>query len=74
MKERGTIRLDQFLKLAGLVLSGGEAKHLIQDGHVLVNGAPETRRSTRIQQGDQVTLGEITVAVELGTSEAESDR
>ncbi len=39
-----TIKLDQFLKLAGLVETGGEAKHLIQSGQVMVNRAVETRR------------------------------
>ena len=43
------IQLDQALKLAGLVGSGGEAKAAIQGGSVLVNGATETSRynSTR---------------------------
>ena len=38
------IELDQFLKLAQVVSSGGEAKRLIQSGAVTVNGAVETRR------------------------------
>lgn len=58
------IRLDQFMKLVGLVMSGGEAKYLIQHGDVLVNGAVETRRSTKLQSGDRVTLGDRTVTVE----------
>ncbi|MGC9360477.1 MAG: RNA-binding S4 domain-containing protein [Anaerolineae bacterium] len=57
------MRLDQFLKLANLVGSGGEAKHLIQSGQVLLNGAIETRRSLKIRPGDQVTLGDVTVEV-----------
>ena len=60
------IRLDQFMKLVGLVMSGGEAKYLIQHGDVLVNGAIETRRSTKLQSGDRVTLGDRTVTVEQG--------
>ena len=62
-EEEHTIRLDQFLKLANLVRSGGEAKHFIQSGHVLLNGAVETRRSRKIRPGDQVTLGDVTVEV-----------
>lgn len=58
-----TIRLDQFLKLANLARSGGEAKHLIQSGQVLLNGAVETHRSRKIRPGDQVTLGDVTVEV-----------
>ena len=50
------IRLDQFLKLVGLVLSGGEAKHLIQGGQVQLNGIVETRRSKKLASGDIVTF------------------
>jgi ribosome-associated protein len=48
------IRLDQFLKLNNLVRSGGEAKHLIQNGNVKVNGQVETRRGKKLRQGDVV--------------------
>jgi ribosome-associated protein len=51
-----TIRLDQFLKLVNAVASGGEAKHLIQEGEVTLNGAVETRRSKKIHEGDVVAL------------------
>ena len=63
MEEKGPIRLDQFLKLSGLVRSGGEAKYLIQSGQVLLNGIIETRRSKKLQPGDQVTLAGQTVTV-----------
>lgn len=52
------IRLDQFLKVANLVGSGGEAKLLIQDGRVMVNGEPETRRGRKLEAGDTVQVGE----------------
>jgi len=55
------IRLDQFLKLVGLVRSGGQAKHLIQGGQVMLNGVVETRRSKKLY----VTLGEQTAVVEV---------
>jgi len=59
------IRLDQFLKLMGWVQSGGEAKHLIQDGQVQVNGEQETRRSKKLRVGDRVAfLGESAVVSE----------
>jgi ribosome-associated protein len=61
-----TIRLDQFMKLVGLARSGGEAKHLIQGGEVLVNDAVETHRSKKLRPGDRVTMGERTEVVELG--------
>jgi ribosome-associated protein len=46
------IRLGQLLKVAGIVDSGGEAKALIADGDVLVNGEPETRRGRQMHPGD----------------------
>ena len=52
-----TIRLGQFLKLANLVESGAEAKPVIQDGQVSVNGEVETRRGRQLVLGDVVTLG-----------------
>lgn len=61
------IRFDQCLKLLSLVQSGGEAKHLIQGGQVLLNGVVETRRSKKVQLGDIITFrGEnYTVTQEL---------
>jgi ribosome-associated protein len=53
----GTIRLGQFLKLADLVESGGEAKPLIADGAVTVNDEVETRRGRQLVSGDVVALG-----------------
>ena len=51
-----TIKLDQFLKWVGAVNTGGEAKLLIQDGEVLVNGAVETRRGRKLGVGDVVRV------------------
>jgi len=51
------IHLDQFLKLAGIVGGGGEAKTLIQAGEVRVNGEPETRRGRKLRPGDRVEVG-----------------
>lgn len=65
MDETPTIRLDQFLKLTGLVKSGGEAKYLIQGGQVLLNGQVETRRSKKLRAGDVVALGDYEAVVEL---------
>ncbi len=52
-----SIRLGQFLKLANLVESGAEAKPLIADGQVSVNGEVETRRGRQLVLGDVVSLG-----------------
>jgi ribosome-associated protein len=46
------IKLGQALKAAGLVGSGVEAKAVIQDGQVLVNGAVELRRGKKLYPGD----------------------
>ena len=54
---RDAIRLGQFLKLANLVESGGEAKPLVADGEVTVNGEVETRRGRQLVSGDVVSVG-----------------
>ena len=54
-----TIRLDQFLKWAGIATSGGHAKALIQDKCVLVNGCVETHRGRKLQTGDVVSIDSI---------------
>lgn len=57
-----TIKLDQFLKLAQVAYTGGQAKLLIQGGHVRVNGAVETRRGRKLRPGDEVEVdGEILI-------------
>lgn len=50
------IELQQFLKLSGLVDSGGQAKHLIQEGEVKVNGVTETRRRRKLYVGDTIEV------------------
>ena len=57
------IRLGQLLKHAGLADSGGEARELIQDGLVRVNGERETRRGRQLHRGDLVAAGGETVRV-----------
>ena len=52
-----TIRLGQLLKLAGIAESGGEARELVQDGIVRVNGEVETRRGRQLREGDVVEAG-----------------
>lgn len=48
------IKLGQVLKLAGLVESGVDAKFVIQDGLVKVNGNIETQRGKKIYSGDVI--------------------
>lgn len=50
------IRLGQLLKLADIADSGADAKALLADGDVLVNGEPETRRGRQIRAGDLVAV------------------
>ena len=52
--ESDTIDLQDWLKLAGLVGTGGEAKFRVQDGQVKLNGAVETRRRKKLRRGDVV--------------------
>lgn len=56
MTDREYIKLDQFLKLAQVVQSGGEAKRLIQSGFVMVNDEAETRRGRKLYNGDWVDV------------------
>jgi len=49
--------LDQFLKLRSIVETGGQAKMLIQDGQVKVNGEVETRRRRKLVATDIVEVG-----------------
>lgn len=58
------IKLDALLKFASLVGSGGEAKMLIQNGEVLVNGEVCTMRGKKIRSGDVVTLNGREVTIE----------
>ncbi|NMR20594.1 RNA-binding S4 domain-containing protein [Cellulomonas fimi] len=51
-----TIRLGQFLKLAGLADSGAHARELLEDGAVRVNGEDEARRGRQLRRGDRVEL------------------
>ena len=58
------IKLGQALKAAHLVDSGGEAKAVIQDGLVRVNGEADTRRGKKLVAGDLVEYNGKTVKIE----------
>ena len=62
------IKLGQALKLAGLVGSGVDAKFVIQDGLVKVNGEVDTRRGRKVYVGDTISYNGQDVQVE-GESE-----
>jgi len=57
------IRLGQFLKLANAIDSGADAKALLADERVAVNGEVETRRGRQLVQGDTVTVDGLELAV-----------
>lgn len=57
------IRLGQFLKLANLIESGAEAKEVIAEGLVAVNGEVETRRGRQLTLGDVVEIGGLSARV-----------
>ena len=50
------IRLGQLLKLSGVAESGGEARELVAEGLVWVNGEVETRRGRQLHRGDVVEV------------------
>lgn len=58
------IKLGQALKAAGLADSGVEAKFIIQDGKVKVNGQVETQRGKKLVSGDIIEFNGKTVEIE----------
>lgn len=58
MIETESINLDQLLKWANVVSSGGEAKHLIITGQVMLNNEVETRRGKKVFKNDIIVVGE----------------
>lgn len=61
--ETDVIKLEALLKYASLADTGGEAKSLIQNGSVFVNGAVCTQRGKKLRPGDFVSLGETEVLI-----------
>lgn len=59
------IKLDALLKFANAVATGGEAKQIVQDGLVKVNGEVCTMRGKKIRPGDVVEVdGQLELTVE----------
>jgi ribosome-associated protein len=57
------IKLGQAMKLAGMVGSGVDAKMLIQDGQVEVNGKVEYQRGKKLHEGDVITFNGESVQI-----------
>ena len=58
------IKLQDAMKYANVVFSGGEAKQIIQDGDVLVNGEGYTMRGKKLRDGDTFTFSGQTFRIE----------
>ncbi len=59
------IELYKILKFENMVDSGGEAKYVISEGQVVVNGKVETRKRKKIFSGDVVEFGEEKIRVRV---------
>lgn len=55
-KGRPYVELNVFIKLQGLASTGGQAKILIRDGHVTLNGTPETRNKKKLYDKDVIMV------------------
>lgn len=62
---REPVELCKLMKFEGIVPTGGEAKLLIGDGQVIVNGAVETRKRKKIVSGDKIEFRGETYEVKL---------
>ena len=62
------IKLDTLIKLAGVTDSGGQAKLLIQEGLVRLNGEVVTQRGRKIRPGDVVELKDPAVKITVSAS------
>lgn len=58
------IKLDQFLKWIAVVENGVQAKYMILDGEIKVNGEVELRRGKKLHPGDEVEVNGETYIVE----------
>lgn len=59
------IELFKLLKFEGLCSSGGEAKAVIADGHVTLNGVVETQKRKKLVSGDTVVFNGTTLQIRL---------
>lgn len=57
------IKLQDLLKFAGVTETGGQAKFIIQDGYVFVNGEICTMRGKKIRNGDKVSIDDLVLEV-----------
>jgi ribosome-associated protein len=62
---REPIELYKILKFEGLAGSGGEARNIVADGHVLLNGKVETQKRKKIMSGDVIEFGNEKLNIQL---------
>ena len=58
------IELIKLLKVTNICSSGGEAKHLVEDGEVKLNGELESRKRAKIRPGDKIEVFDQMILVE----------
>ena len=58
------ITLGQFLKLADIIQSGGEAKAFLKSNSLIVNGEDENRRGKKLRDGDEISFEGITYIIQ----------
>lgn len=63
------VELYKVLKFENLSSSGGEAKHMIADGLVRVNGRVETRKRKKILPGDVIDIYDIRISIQMDADE-----
>jgi ribosome-associated protein len=66
------VELYKILKFEGMVASGGEAKQVIADRYVRVNGQVETRKRKKIISGDTIEFADQVILVQLAGENASS--
>ena len=59
------VELYKILKFEGMASSGGEAKLVIEQGQVIVNGSIETRKRKKIVSGDIIEYGDDKIRIQL---------
>jgi ribosome-associated protein len=69
--EKPYITLAQFCKIVGAAESGGQAKHLVREGAILVNGEKENRPGRKLHTNDIVTIAGERHQVTIGDEAAE---
>lgn len=57
------IELIQLLKVLNIAETGGQAKWLVEDGQVKVNGAVELRKRAKLRNGDQIECAGVVIAM-----------